>query len=128
MAMAPVDPSPAALEALVLHELGDDERRESVVYSSGEVRPAGGVLELAGHQLTAGDDFLVCFVDLAPGANWAHRCRYLVAGVSAGVTSVPADWPPAFGPLPAPWHVLYRAPQIEDWRLLRLESSESPIG
>lgn len=35
------------------------------------------------------------FVDLAPGANWAHPCRYVFVDEDGDTYETDHDWPPA---------------------------------
>jgi hypothetical protein len=111
------------LEAAVLDALTDADRFSHATYSRAELLDSGCVVEVAGVVLSADDDFLLAFVDEAPGGNWTHPCRYLVA-TTTGVTSTPAQWPPVMGRLPAPWALLHQGQLVEEWQLLPLDDHE----
>ena len=115
--LSPADAAVAALERAFLDGLPEPDRSSSVVYSDGVVHPAHTRLTLAGRELSAPEEFLVCFVDEVPGANWSHNCRYVTV-TAAAHQDTPALWPPEMGRLPAPWHLLHRPDDVPDWQLM----------
>lgn len=112
-----------ALCAVVLASLTERDRAAHATYTRAEVVAGGGTVEVAGLTLTASGDFVVAFVDEAPGGNWSHPCRYVVA-TGDGTTDTPAGWPPVMGPLPEPWHLLHRGDSVEDWQLLPMKKED----
>src|SRR5436305_9619166 len=112
------------LDKVVLDALRPDERAAAVAYLDGRVRPRGP-LEIGGLQVELADDAYVAFVDLAPGANWMHPVRYLLIDAQThAVRELEASQPPGFGPLPATWRIVARAPDVEDWQLLPIIPSD----
>jgi hypothetical protein len=112
-----------AIDALVIQQLTDDERKRSVVYIDRRLR-APGEDEVGGQDIEPEYPYLVGFIDQKPGANWMHPCRYLLVDpVSRRVTSIVADRPPVFGVLPATWRVVWRPQKLDDWRLLPIAAS-----
>ncbi|MDQ1723519.1 MAG: hypothetical protein QOG52_547 [Frankiaceae bacterium] len=112
------DAAVAALERALLDELPEQDRSSSVVYSDGVVHPPHTRLTLAGRELSAPEEFLVCFVDEVPGANWSHPCRYVTVTAAAARQDTPALWPPEMGRLPAPWRLLYRPDDVPEWQVM----------
>jgi len=110
----------AKLDALVLGELTEEERANSVVYLDEQLRPPGQS-SMAGQELVHDGAYLVVFVDQQPGVNWMHRCRYLlIDSVTGKITSINSDRPPLFGALPPTWRVVWQSHGLENWRLLPL--------
>jgi len=95
--------------------LTEPERRRSVVYLDVRTHAAGTVLKVGRLSLRFAAASVVAFVDLAPGVNWGHECRYLVIdATSARVDPVDAQFPPPVEHL----RLVHRGPQVEDWMLL----------
>ena len=102
-----------------------EESERAAVYMDSTLQPAGAVQ--AGSTTVAMDEpSCTLFIDGKPGGNWMHPCRYLLVAPATGNTrSVDAQQPPAFGPLPPSWSLLWRAPAVEDWQLLPLSDPTS---
>jgi hypothetical protein len=117
------DSSLAIAERLALDALDPGERATAVLYLDFVARPPGPV-ELPGPGtvlLRTSEPAFLAFVDRRPGANWMHDARYLVIEPGArSVRSAPAEGPPAYGPLPPGWRVVYRPDAVEEWRVLPL--------
>ena len=61
------------------------------------------------------------FVDLQPGANWAHSCRYLLVSREDGsIARVDSEFPPTAESL----RLVHRGEGIEDWMLLSAQPLE----
>lgn len=105
-------------DALILDQLTDAERARSAVYLDEQLRPSGRIA-IGGSEYERSDPFVLAFIDHKPGANWMHSCRYLLIDpVTRSITSIDSDRPPLFGVLPSTWRVVWRSPDIDDWRLL----------
>ncbi|HYK35110.1 hypothetical protein [Alloacidobacterium sp.] len=105
-------------DALIVDQLTDAERARSVVYLDEQLRPPGQIA-IGGSKYERSDPFVLAFVDRKPGANWMHPCRYLLINpVTRNITLIDSDRPPLFGALPPTWRVVWRSPDIDDWRLL----------
>ena len=114
---SPADAAVAALERAFLGNLPERDRTSSVVYSGGVVHPPHTRLTVAGREVSAPAEFLVCFVDEVPGANWSHHCRYVTV-TAADHQDTLALWPPEMGRLPAPWRLLHQPNDVPDWQLM----------
>lgn len=112
-------------DALILKQLTDAERARSVVYLDEQLRPPGRS-DIGGSEIERSGSFVLAFVDRKPGANWMHPCRYLLIDpATRNITSIDSDRPPVFGPLPPTWRVVWRSPDIDDWRLLPISRPHS---
>ena len=61
------------------------------------------------------------FVDLRPGANWGHPCRYLLVSREDGsIARVDSEFPPTAESL----RLVHRGEGIEDWMLLSAQPLE----
>ena len=109
----------------VLAALTAEEKVRGAVYLDTEERPAG-TLQVGVTSVEVAAPCLLVFIDDKPGANWAHACRYLVLDLTTGeTTSIAAEMPPAHGPLPSSWRLVWQAPGTEPWQLLPLASRDS---
>ena len=96
----------------------DQERAKSIAYLNQKIQAAGRA-KIGGQKVEFDHPYLLLFIDLQPGANWMHPCRYLLIDpATQQVDSVESDRPPLFGMLPSSWRVVWRSPGIQDWQLL----------
>jgi hypothetical protein len=108
--------SPDHAARIALDALSAEERRTAVLYLDDALVPAG-TLRLGRTEIMLDRPARIAFVDLEPGANWGHPCRYLVIDAEGGaLRSIPETMPP-FLREPAPTlRVIARGP-AEDWML-----------
>jgi hypothetical protein len=108
------------LRAIALRTLGEDERRRTAVYLDPRVHAAGSTVAAGRQRIQVPQPSLVAFIDLSPGANWGHPCRYLLIDAESGaVESLDAQFPPPQDAL----RLLYRSEDIQDWMLLTQEQA-----
>ncbi len=68
----------------------------SAIYWYKRVIPKGEPLRAGPQTFTMPFDGYLVFVDLAPGANWAHPCNFVLVGIDALSTQViDSSFPPA---------------------------------
>jgi hypothetical protein len=85
---------------------------------SDRVLEPGEELEVDGGRVEVDAPTLVAFVDLEPGVNWGHRCRYLLLDRDSGdVRAIDAQFPPFLRGMPPGLRVVYRAPGVPDWKV-----------
>lgn len=103
--------------ASLLATLDPGEREHCAVYVDEALRPAGAPSP-EGLSPQPWPCWLA-FVDLRPGANWMHACRYVFIRADDGSLHVVAgERPPSFGPLPASWRQVWCSPDVAQWQLL----------
>jgi hypothetical protein len=66
-----------SIAAAVLVSLDAGERDGAVVYVDETFVDAGGTLRVDGQDTDVPAGTVVAFVDLEPGVNWGHPCRYV---------------------------------------------------
>jgi hypothetical protein len=104
------------LEQAAIASLSEDERSRAVVYLSDRVLEPGEAVEIDGRRVEVDAPTVVAFVDLEPGVNWGHRCRYLLSDRDSGsVRAVEAQFPPFMRGMPPDLKVVYRGEEVPDW-------------
>jgi hypothetical protein len=104
------------LEQAAIASLSEDERSRAVVYMSDRVLEPGEAVEIDGRRVQIDAPTVVAFVDLEPGVNWGHRCRYLLVDPESGsVRGVEAQFPPFMRGMPEDLKVVYRAESVPEW-------------
>lgn len=104
------------LEQAAIASLSDEERPRAVVYMGDRVLEPGEELEVDGGHVKIDAPTVVAFVDLEPGVNWGHRCRYLLVDRDSGdVRAIDAQFPPFLRGMPPGLRVVYQAPGVPDW-------------
>jgi hypothetical protein len=99
-----------ALATLPAHEL-----RGSNIYLDPRICATGARVPVGRQTISAAQPSLLLFIDLVPGANWGHPCKYLLVGLEDGkVQEIDAAFPPPRENL----HLLQRGEGAEDWTLL----------
>lgn len=97
------------LIALVRRYLSPEEIARSLVFWDRRGLRAGEPVGPAVPALVAPFDCTVVFVDLAPGANWAHPARYLFIEVDTErCTVAPAAFPPYLADPPDTYVLILR--------------------
>src|SRR5687767_2877424 len=78
-----------------LGSLTDTERSRSIVYlDEKRISPGKGV-KFGNAEIDVPWPAIMFFVDLEPGVNWGHKCRYLLMNSETGqLSTVPAQFPP----------------------------------
>ena len=107
-----------ALLQIVHDAVPAEELKQSVVYIQPSIA-AGETLVINRKQERVETPALLLFIDLEPGVNWGHRCKYiLVENEGKGLRSFDGQFPPA----PEKLQILVKPPAIEEWRLLSTQS------
>jgi hypothetical protein len=108
----------AELDRIAVASLSEDERSLVVVYVVDRVHEPGDEVEIDGGRIRIDVPTLVAFVDLEPGVNWGHRCRYLLLDRDSGaVRAIEAQFPPFLRGAPPGLRVLYQGPEAPDWAI-----------
>jgi hypothetical protein len=83
---------------LVRRNLSPAQIERSRVYWTRSALPAGEVFKAGPQTFAMPFEGTIVFVDLSPGANWAHPCLYLLVDIrTLAVQSVEASFPPGRG-------------------------------
>ena len=97
-------------------QLAPQESNRAVVYLDDTPRHAGDRVAVADAVIEAPWDARIAFVDLEPGVNWGHACRYLaVRREGEGVVAVPARMPPFLKAGATKFRFLWRGPDAPEW-------------
>lgn len=81
--------------AVVLASLDESERDGAVVYVDESLVGAGGTMRIDGQDEDLAAGTVVAFVDLQPGVNWGHPCRYLLIDArTRAIRTRDAQFPP----------------------------------
>ena len=108
----------AALDRIAVASLSEQERSLAAVYVVDRVREPGEELEINGARIPLDAPTVVAFIDLEPGVNWGHRCRYLLLGRDSGeVRAIEAQFPPFLRGAPPGLRLVYRGPEVPDWAI-----------
>jgi hypothetical protein len=83
-----MDFSKGEMADLVRRVLPKAQLEGSAIYWYKRAIPKGESLRTGRRTLTMPFDGYVVFVDLAPGANWAHPCVYILVGIDSLTTQV----------------------------------------
>lgn len=96
-----------------------EERDRAVLYVLQDVQPQGRAFELGGTPLSRPYDAVVFFVDLEPGVNWDHRCRYLVMDVTgANREAIDARRPPFLRSVPRSLRLVWKGAAAPAWAVV----------
>jgi hypothetical protein len=107
--------------------LAPAERDTAVLYLLQEVQPGGHELALDGTVLRRPYDVVVFFVDLEPGRNWAHRCRYIVMDARGDhCESIDARWPPFLRSVPPSLRLVWKGGAVPDWAIATSTRPDRP--
>jgi hypothetical protein len=108
----------AELDRIATAGLSEEERQRAVVYVLDRVLEAGDELEIDGVRVAIDAPTVVAFVDLEPGVNWGHRCRYLLLDAGSGeVRALDAQFPPFLRGVPPELRVVYSGPDVPEWAI-----------
>jgi len=94
---------------VVIEHLSSEEIAKSTICWDTRIRMKGEDLVIGPQKIPMPFDGYMIFVDLAPQANWAHPCLYLL--LSRGIqeiTRIKASFPPYWGEYPESYKVLLR--------------------
>ncbi len=108
--------TPDQTARIALASLTEEERRATVLYLDDALVPAGR-LRLGRTEVALARPARIAFLDLEPGANWGHGCRYLVIDAEDGsVRSIPETTPPFLRDAAPTLRVISRG-SAEEWML-----------
>lgn len=94
---------------LVRRTLTPEQTERSLVYWDKRVRPAGARIQLGPETFPMPFEGTIVFVDLAPRANWAHPCLYILVETRTLATKVlEASLPPNMDESPETLIILLR--------------------
>jgi hypothetical protein len=99
----------------ILATLTETERQQSVVYLDTNLYPHGSTIRINRQARSITEPTVLAFIDLRPGANWGHPCRYLLLHPEQnGAETIEASFPPNAASLT----LIYRSENIQNWMLL----------
>jgi hypothetical protein len=108
----------AELDRVAVASLSEHERPLAAVYVIDHVHETGAELEIDGGHIHIDAPTVVAFVDLEPGVNWGHRCRYLLLDRDSGeVRALEAQFPPFLRGVPPGLRLAYRGAHVPDWAI-----------
>jgi hypothetical protein len=101
---------------IALASLTEPERRVAVLYLDDALVPPGP-LRLGRTGISLARPARIGFLDLEPGANWGHACRYLVIDAEDGsLRALPETMPPFLREAAPTLRVIARG-AAADWML-----------
>ena len=107
-------PSRTSLIKILSEKVSGQELKDSVAYVIPELGP-GEELVINRKAIKTEQDSVLLFIDLEPGVNWAHRCRYIMLNNNYQVQfEVDGLFPPEVEKA----LLLWKPENIEDWKLL----------
>jgi hypothetical protein len=108
----------AELDRIAVASLAEEERPRGVVYVDDRALEPGDELEVDRGRVQVGAPTVVAFVDLEPGVNWGHRCRYVLVDRESGdVRAIDAQFPPFLRGASPSLRLVYRGPEAPDWAI-----------
>jgi hypothetical protein len=94
-----MDISNGEMADLVGRVLSAEQLERSAIYWHKRVIPKDAPVRAGPQTFMMPFDGTLVFIDLAPGANWAHPCVYILVNINTLATQViDSSFPPAFGP------------------------------
>lgn len=103
---------------LAIANLSSEERCSSVVYLDQQLLQAGVTIPVGMKQVHVSWRAVVAFVDLEPGVNWGHRCRYLLINAESGeIQSHDNQFPPFLIDIPPHLRVVWKGKDVQSWAL-----------
>lgn len=94
-----MDISNGEMADLVRRILPKERLAGSAIYWYKRLIPQGAPVRAGRETYTMPFDGTLVFIDLAPNANWAHPCVYILVNVATLATQViDSSFPPDFGP------------------------------
>ncbi|WP_439577126.1 hypothetical protein [Elioraea sp.] len=102
----------------VIAAIPAEQLRGAVLYLDRRVIEPGKAVSTGRDTLTAGQPSALAFLDLAPEANWGHRCRYLLIDLVTGaVQGTDATHPPFLRGAAPTLHAIAKGATVPDWTL-----------
>jgi hypothetical protein len=109
------------IAGIALATLTAEERRRGAVYLDPHLLERGASVSIRSTTVPVTVASLMAFVDLQPGANWGHPCRYLLVSREDGsIARVDSQFPPSTESL----RIVHRGEGVEDWMLLSTQPLE----
>jgi len=103
----------------VLDTLSVEERERTIIYYDEQEIPRGSKIRLGHSDIEVPWNATVVFIDLRPGANWGHECRYiLINNKSKEIKTTPADMPPFLKEVPPTLHLLWLGIKAPRWAVM----------
>jgi len=98
--------------------LDADQLARAIVYLDRTLIPAGQRVQVGGVAIEVPWAAHLAFVDLEPGVNWGHTCRYLAVRQDADdVVVVPAQMPPYLKAGESNFRFLWRGSHAPEWAI-----------
>ena len=105
---------------LALDSLSTEERESSIVYLDEQVLTEGSTVQIGEKEVTVPWPAVVVFVDLQPGLNWGHACRYLLVNASTGeLRSFSSELPPFLRRPSETLRVIWKADSVPQWAVVQ---------
>lgn len=105
----------------VFESLLPEERKRCAIYVREGLVEAGEEFQAGRATQRASRAGHLVFIDLEPGVNWGHDCRYLLVAPNGEIIHrLDGQFPPS----PEGLRLVYRADAVEDWMLLTTQSLE----
>jgi hypothetical protein len=99
-----------------LGSLSEAERSTSIVYFDPTTVRAGKAMKFGNVEKDLPWNAVTFFVDLEPGVNWGHKCRYILINLETGEQlSFPATMPPFLKGTPPALRVVWLGPSAPAW-------------
>lgn len=111
---------------VVLAQLPEARREQSVVYLDQRVHPAESDIEIDYKKVRLNARTMVGFIDLEPEMNWGHPCRYVLVDSESGEhRNVDAHFPPFLRESPSNLIVLFKGQRVPDWAVRKSNQTKS---
>jgi hypothetical protein len=93
----------------------EEKISKAIVYYRTEPLQAGERVQLGRQSIEVKSQSQLFFIDLEPGVNWGHKCKYIIAGADGKIIeNIDSQFPPMDDKL----EVLHKPENAEDWMLI----------
>jgi hypothetical protein len=111
---------------LAVATLSAKERPSSIVYLDQRLLQPGSTIRVDDKEVSVPWWAAVAFVDLQPGVNWGHPCRYLIINAENGeIQSYEGQFPPFLVTTPPKLRVAWKGDNVPNWTIVQSEEEDS---
>lgn len=105
---------------LALASLSAAEKQRCAVYIDEQLLAPNAKIRIGDREIFTPWQAVLAFVDLEPGVNWGHRCRYLLVNPTDGEVRLYDEQIPPFLTSVAPTlRLVWKSEDVPDWAVVR---------